>query len=169
MIHVFLEWWWKYRQEGETDRQAKNKPKQTQYIYGLGQPLVSTQAGWWRDWEQPCQEGLGGTGVWKAGHDPSVCARSPEGQQYPGLHHQQRGQQGEGRDSAPPAPLWWDPTWSPASSCGVLSTGRTWTCWSGSRGGPQKFSEGWSTSPMRTGRESWGCSAWRTEGSRESL
>jgi len=27
------------------------------------------------------------------------------------------------------------PTWSPASSSGALSTGKTWTCWSGSRGG----------------------------------
>jgi len=30
------------------------------------------------------------------------------------------------------------PTWSLVSSSGVLSTGETWTCWSGSRGGPQK-------------------------------
>jgi len=30
------------------------------------------------------------------------------------------------------------PTWSPASSSGALTTGKTWTCWSGSRGGPQK-------------------------------
>jgi len=37
------------------------------------------------------------------------------------------------------------------SSSGALSTRRTWTCWSRSREGPQKWSEGWSTSPMRTG------------------
>jgi len=30
-----------------------------------------------------------------------VRAHSPEGQLYPGLHPQQRGQQGEGGDSAP--------------------------------------------------------------------
>ena len=28
-----------------------------------------------------------------------------------------------------------DPTWSPASSSGGPSTGETWSCWSGSRGG----------------------------------
>ena len=37
----------------------------------------------------------------EAHHDPAVCAGSPEGQLYPGLHTQQRGQQGEGEDSAP--------------------------------------------------------------------
>jgi len=39
------------------------------------------------------------------------------------------------------------------SSSGALSTGKTWTCWSRSREGPQKRSEGWSTSPVRTGWE----------------
>ena len=29
-----------------------------------------------------------------------MCARSPEGQPYPGLHQKQRGQQAEGGDSA---------------------------------------------------------------------
>ena len=29
---------------------------------------------------------------------------------------------------------------------------------------PEKWSEGWSTSPMRKGWGSWGCSAWRREG-----
>jgi len=32
------------------------------------------------------------------------------------------------------APLWRDLTWSPASSSGISSTGKTWTCWSGARG-----------------------------------
>jgi len=45
---------------------------------------------------------------------------------------------GQGRGFCHCVLLWWDPTWSPASSSGVLSTGKTWTCWSGSRGGPQK-------------------------------
>ena len=63
--------------------------------------------GWgMRDWEQPCREGLGCAGGWKAGHDPPMCAHSPESQPCPGLHPQQCGQQGEGGDSAP---LWWDP------------------------------------------------------------
>ena len=30
--------------------------------------------------------------------------------------------------------LWWNPTWSPASSSWALSTRRTWMCWSRSRG-----------------------------------
>jgi len=30
-----------------------------------------------------------------------MCAHSPEGQLYPGLHQEKRGQQGEGGDSAP--------------------------------------------------------------------
>jgi len=30
-----------------------------------------------------------------------MCARSPEGQLYPGLHQEKRGQQAEGGDSAP--------------------------------------------------------------------
>ena len=34
-----------------------------------------------------------------------------------------------------------DPTWSPASSSGAPSTRKTWTCWSRSRGGTQKWSE----------------------------
>jgi len=55
--------------------------------------------------------------------------------------------------------------WSSASRCGVSSTGETRTCWSMSRGGPQKWSKGWNSSPMGTGWESWGCSAWRREGS----
>jgi len=31
--------------------------------------------------------------------------------------------------------LRWDPIWSTASSSGALSTGQTWTCWSGAKGG----------------------------------
>jgi len=42
------------------------------------------------------------------------------------------------------------------------------TYWNASRGGPQKRSKGWNTSPVRTGCESWCCSAWRREGSRET-
>ena len=61
--------------------------------------------------------------------------------------------------------LSWEPT---ATSSGAPSTRRTWICWSRSGGGPQKWSEGWSTSPLRTGWESgwesWGSSAWRREG-----
>ena len=40
---------------------------------------------------------------------------------------------------------------SPASSSGAFSTRRAWSCWSGYRGGPQRWSEGWSTSAERVG------------------
>jgi len=60
----------------------------------------------------------------------------PEGQPYPGQHQNKRGQQGEGGDSA--TVLWCNPTGSPASSSEALSTGKTWTCWIGARGGPQR-------------------------------
>ena len=42
---------------------------------------------------------------------------------------------GWGRGFCPSAPLWWDPAWSPPSSSGALSTRRTWSFWSGSKGG----------------------------------
>ena len=64
------------------------------------QPPASVQAGGWRDWEQPCREGLRGAGGWKAHHDPAVCACSPERQLCPGLHQKQRGQQVERGDFA---------------------------------------------------------------------
>lgn len=34
---------------------------------------------------------------------------------------------------------------------------------------PQKCSGGWNHSPVKTGKESWDCSAWIREGSRETL
>jgi len=54
----------------------------------------------------------------------------------PGLHQKKYAQWVKERDSAPLP--WRDPTWSPASSSGALSTGKIWTCWSRSRGGSQK-------------------------------
>lgn len=44
----------------------------------------------------------------------------------------------------PATPLSWDLTWRAASS-----TRRTSTCWSKSRGGARKWSDGWSTSSVR--------------------
>jgi len=46
------------------------------------------------------REGLGGTDRRKAGHEPAVCARSPESQTCSGLHQEKRGQQVEVGDSA---------------------------------------------------------------------
>ena len=99
----------------------------------VGATPVAIQAGGWSDWEHPWGEGLGSAGGQKAGHKPAMCLHSPESQPYPGLRQKQRGQQAKGGDSAPL--LWWDPTGSPASSSETLSTGQTWTCWSGARGG----------------------------------
>jgi len=49
--------------------------------------------------------------------------------------------------------LSWDPTWNVVSSSVAPNTRRTWSCWSSSRGGSWRWSEGWSSSPMRTGWE----------------
>ena len=68
---------------------------------GLGQPLVSVWAGGWRDWEQLCRKGLGGTGGWKAGCETTLCTHNPEGQLYPRLHQKKHGQQVKGGDSVP--------------------------------------------------------------------
>jgi len=65
--------------------------------------------------------------------------------------------------------LLWGTTWSTTSSSGAFSTGMIWTYWSGSRGGPWRWSEDWSTSPESKRWESWACSAWRREGSRDTL
>jgi len=41
-----------------------------------------------------------GTGGREAQHDLAMCTRSPESQQYPGLHQKKHGQQAKGSDSA---------------------------------------------------------------------
>ena len=50
-----------------------------------------------------------------------------------------------------------------------IKVASTFIRWSRSRGGPQRWSEGWSNSAVRTGWGSWGCSAWRREGSGVTL
>lgn len=42
-----------------------------------------------------------------------------------------------------------------------------WSCWSGSRGGLQRSSESWSTTPVKQGQGRWACSFRKREGSRE--
>jgi len=41
---------------------------------------------------------------------------------------------------------------------------KMWSCWTRSNGGPQRWSEGWSTCPMKKGWGSWFFSAWRRKG-----
>jgi len=72
---------------------------------------------------------------------------------------------GQGKWFCPSVLLSWDPTRSTVSRSGAPKKRRAWSCWRASRGGPQRWSDGWSTSPMKTGWESWGFSAWRKEGS----
>jgi len=64
----------------------------------------------------------------------AMCTHRPEGEPYPGLHQVNRGQQVKGGDSAPLLHSFETPPGSPASSSGALSTGKTWTCLSSSRG-----------------------------------
>jgi len=95
-------------------------------------------------------------------YDVLISSHSPENQLYPG--HIKRSVASMWWKMILPSTLCWcDLTWSTVSRCGVLSTGKTWACLSVSRGGPQKWSKAWSTSPMRTGWESWCFSAWRRE------
>lgn len=56
-----------------------------------------------------------------------------------------------------------------SSSSVIPSLRGIWTCWSKARRGTQRWSEGWNTSLMKTDWESWGCSAWKTEGVRDTL
>ena len=55
--------------------------------------------------------------------------------QHPGLHPQQRGHRVR-EGILPLCPALLSPPGSPASSSGALSTGQSWSCGSGARGGP---------------------------------
>ena len=63
----------------------------------------------------------------------------------------------------------WDPTWSTACSFEAYHVRRTWICWSRFRGAPQGWWEGWSISPVWTGWECWGSTAWRRKDSGGTL
>jgi len=105
-----------------------------------------------------------------AAHESAVCPRSPESQPYPGLHPKQSGQQGEwGRGSCLSALCC-------ESSPGALHLGVESSLQE--RHGPAGMhsEEGCKNDP-RDGTpmnllwgeaESWGCSAWRREGYRET-
>jgi len=121
--------------------------------HGLGQSQAQIQAGRRMDWEQPCLEGLGGAGGWKAGHEPKKCARSPERQPYTGLHEEKWGQQVKRGDSdtllrSRATPQLWSPQLK--KDMDLLERGQR---------RPQKRWECWNTSPTRKGWKSWICSA----------
>ena len=126
---------------------------------GLGQSQAQVQNGRRMNWEQ-LWGGLGGTGWREPQPDPAMCARSPEGQPYPGLHQSNM----TSRSREVILPLYSTSVrphlesciqlWSPQHRKGMDLLERR-------QRRPQKWSEGWSTSPVRKGRESWGCSAWR--------
>lgn len=81
-----------------------------------------------------------------------VCLEPRKPNRIPELHQREYGQQIRG-DSAPLllGDLTWDAAFSPPKK-------KTGTCWHKSRQGPQRWSGSWSTSPMRMGWESCGCS-----------
>jgi len=98
---------------------------------GSGQPVVSAQAGGEGVESSPAERDLGVPGDEKLG----VSTRSPESQPCPGLHPQQCGHRAR-RGILPLCPAPVRPPGSPASSSGVPSTGQSWSCGSGARGGP---------------------------------
>ena len=58
---------------------------------------------------------------------------------------------------------WWGHTWSTVSSLGLPSTSEIWSYWRESSKGPWRWLRDWSISPMRKGRESSDCAAWKRE------
>ncbi|KFO72775.1 Vitellogenin-2, partial [Cuculus canorus] len=64
-------------------------------------------------------------------YKPAICAHSPESQLCPASKAAGPAWGGRGRGFCPSARVYW----VPVSSSGVLSTGRTWSCLSESRGG----------------------------------
>ncbi|KAK4825537.1 hypothetical protein QYF61_000114 [Mycteria americana] len=68
-----------------------------------------SSTGTWTSWRSSTRPSAGSYtwveailgGHEKDEHEPTMCARSPEGQPYPGLHQKKHGQQVEGGDSAP--------------------------------------------------------------------
>ena len=132
----------------------------------LWQQLLWVQAGRYKDRAQSWWKELGDTGLWQAGHEPAMCPHSPESHLYPGMHQKKCDQQIKGGDSAPLLCI--DET-SPGALHPDFESSvqeRPVGAWpeEGHRNDPKE----WNTSPARTGWESWGCSAWRRDGSRKT-
>jgi len=109
---------------------------------------------------QACWKGRRGTGGWQSGHEPAMCSHSPESHPYFGLRKQNSGQKGKGGD---PAPL----LCSGETSPGVLHSDVESSVQERCRPvgvhpeGSHKNDAQHGTSRMRTGWDSWGCSAAR--------
>ena len=99
----------------------------------------------------------------------SVCACSPDGHLYHGCIN--RGVASRIRYSTLPS---WGSIWSTASRPGTPSYGGMWKlecpeCWSESRGGPWRWSEVWSTYPLKKVWGSWVYLDWRWQSSKETF
>jgi len=139
-------------QDGEVGPREPDEVQQGQVqgaALGSGQCQVLTQTGGRSPWEQACGEGLGGPGGRGAGHEPAVCARSPEANCVLGCI-KKGWQQGEGGDRPPLLG-------SCEAPCAALRPGLGPPAQEG-RGalgaGPEealRWSEGWSSSAVRKG------------------
>ena len=115
-----------------------------QSIYAGGKGCRPEGAGWQGpalgSWQSPSigtdwgmnrlraalQRGPGDTSGWKTGPEQTMCARSPESQPYSWAASEEWW--GQKRRLSPSTPLSWDLTWSTASSSGVPSARKMWTC-----------------------------------------
>lgn len=100
--------------------------------------------------------GMGPWGCWltAAEHEASVCPGGQDGQWYLAcISNSVAALYGPGEWCCPCTWHWWGHTPSPVSSFGLLNSGRTLRCWSGSREGQQNWWRVWSTCPVRSG---WG-------------
>jgi len=95
-----------------------------------------------------------------------MCIHSLESQPYPGLHQKQCGQQVEGGDSAP---LLHSGETSPGVLHPALEPSAQKRHGAVGAGPGQGHQSDQNTSAVSTGLESWGCSTWGREGSRETL
>ena len=108
-------------------------------------------------WEQPYGKGLGSPDVWKVLHEPAALAAQKGNCILGCIKREVASRVMEG---TPPLLCPYE------TSSGVLcpdlgSPGGKGSCWSVSRGGPWRWTEGRSTSPMKKGWGSWACLAWR--------